>query len=227
MSVLHSDARERSCRRNITGVLLVHHRPGVSIMKITVGISFACLLAGATLVNAQTSVDKSFTATSNNCSGIQWSESALERYPTIASACQGVEERNGKKYVKFQGKLKSNQQGGERIVVDFKDGGEMTLTPPPETNVYIDGRRTPVAKLKRGDELNFYIAEDRLAAQFPETETATARFVAVPIVAAEEPEQEQMAAALPATASWLPMLGLGGLLGLMFASLLTLFRHLR
>jgi hypothetical protein len=193
-------------------------------MNMKFGISCACLLAGATLANAQTSVDRSFTSTSDNCSGVQWSEEALERYPTIASACQSVEERNGKKYVKFEGKLKSNQ-GGERIVVDFKDGGEMTLTPPPETSVYIDGRSTPVARLKRGDELNFYIAEDRLAAQFPETESQTTRFVVVPI--AEEEEPEQMAAALPATASWLPMLAIGGFMALMFGSLLTFFRYLR
>lgn len=196
-------------------------------MKIKVGISVACLLAGATLANAQTSVDRSFTSSTNDCSGVQWSEKALEMYPTIGSACQSVEERNGKKYVKFQGTLKRNE-GGERIVVDFKDGGQITLTPPPETSVYIDGRRTPVARLQRGDELNFYIAEDRLAAQFPETETQTARYYVAPIVqtAAVEP-QEQMAASLPSTASWLPMLAIGGVFALMLASLLSLFRHLR
>jgi hypothetical protein len=195
-------------------------------MSIRVGISLACLLAGVTLANAQTSVDRSFTSTSNDCSGIQWSERALERYPTIGSACQSVEERDGKKYVKFQGTLKRNE-GGERIVVDFKDGGEITLTPPPETSVYVDGRRTPVAKLRRGDELNFYIAEDRLAAQFPQAETQTAQFTIVPMAVTEAPAEEQMAASLPATASWLPALGVGGVIMLMFASLLALFRHLR
>lgn len=146
-------------------------------------------------------------------------------YPTIGSACQSVEERNGKTYVKFQGTLKRNE-GGERIVVDFKDGGEITLTPPPETSVYIDGRRTPVARLQRGDELTFYIAEDRLAAQFPEAETQTARFVMVPIAVQEEAEQpRQMAASLPSTGSWLPLLAIGGVLALMFGSLLVLFRY--
>lgn len=196
-------------------------------MSMKVGISFACLLAGATLANAQTAVDRSFTSTSNDCSGIQWSERALERYPTIGSACQSVEQRNGKTYVKFQGKLKRNE-GGQRIVVDFKDGGEMTLTPPPETTVYIDGRRTPVSRLQRGDELNFYIAEDRLAAQFPETETATARFVVVPLETTQVREEpEQMAASLPSTGSWVPMLAIGAFMALMFGSLLTFFRHLR
>lgn len=194
-------------------------------MKIKVGLSLACLVAGATLANAQSSIDRSFTSTSNDCGAVQWSERTLERYPDIGLACQSVEERNGKKYVKFQGTLKRNE-GGERIVVDFKDAGEMTLTPPPELTVYLDGRRTPVSRLKRGDQLNFYIAEDRLAAQFPETETQTARFIVVPIVASEE-EPEQMASSLPATASWLPMLGIGGFVMLMFASLLALVRHLR
>jgi hypothetical protein len=82
-----------------------------------------------------------------------------------------------------------------------------------------------VKNLRRGDQLNFYIAEDRLAAQFPQAETQTASFTIVPIVMEEE-EPEQMAS-LPATASWLPLLGIGGLFGLMLASLLALFRHLR
>lgn len=194
-------------------------------MNIKVGISIACLLTGATLANAQTTVDRSFTSKSNDCSAVQWSERALEMYPTIAEACQSVEERNGKKYVKFQGTLKRNERG-ERIVVDFKDGGELTLTPPPETSVYIDGRRTPVARLQRGDELNFYIAEDRLAAQFPEAETQTARFVIVPIAVQEAPQEtQQMTASLPSTASWLPLLAIGGVLALMFGSLLALFRY--
>ncbi len=195
-------------------------------MSIRGCISFACLLAGATLANAQTSVDRSFTSTSNDCSGIQWSDRALEMYPTIASACRSVEERNGKTYVKFQGTLKRNERG-ERIVVDFKDGGEITLTPPPETSLYVDGRRTRVADLRRGDQLNFYIAEDRLAAQFPEAETQTARLIVVPIAVNEtsvREEPQQMSAALPATASWWPMFAVGGLLALMLGSILALFR---
>jgi hypothetical protein len=187
-------------------------------------VSTACLIVCASAATAQTSVDKSFTAVSKDCDGIQWSQRALTMYPTIASACQSVEERNGKTFVKFQGTLKKNVNRGQQLVVNFKDGGDVTLTPPPETSFYVDGKKTKVADLQRGSELNFYIAEDRLAAQIPETEVQTARLVIVPLVANEEPERM---ASLPSTAGPLPLLGLGGMLSLGFGGLLSLYRRRR
>lgn len=196
----------------------------MSIKNMTM-VSTACLIACAAAATAQTNVDRSFTAVSKDCSGIQWSDRALTTYPTIASACQGVEERNGKIYVKFEGTLKRNVNRGQQLVVDFKDGGEVTLTPPAETSLYVNGKKTKAADLERGSELNFYIAEDRLAAQFPETETQSARLVIVPIVVHEQ-ESERMAS-LPSTASPLPLLALGGMLTLGFGGLLTLYRRRR
>ncbi len=195
----------------------------MSIKNMTM-VSTACLIVCASAATAQTSVDKSFTAVSKDCNGIQWSDRALTLYPTIASACQGVEERNGKTYVKFQGTLKRNVNRGEQLVVNFKDGGEVTLRPPAETSFYVNGKKTKVADLERGSDLNFYIAEDRLAAQFPETEVQTARLVIVPIVANEQPERM---ASLPSTAGPLPLLALGGMLTLGFGGLLTLYRRRR
>ena len=191
--------------------------------KTTTILAATCLVVCASAA-AQTKVDRSFTAVSKDCSGIQWSEQATDTYPTISSACQGVEERNGKTYVKFQGKVKRNVNKGEQLVVNFKDGGEVTLSPPPETHLYVNGKRTPVADLQRGDDLNFYIAEDRLVAQIPETESTTTRLVMVPIVVRES---EERMAALPSTASPLPLVALSGLLSLGLGALLTLYRRRR
>jgi LPXTG-motif cell wall-anchored protein len=191
-------------------------------------LSTACLIACASVATAQTSVDRSFKAVSKDCSGIQWTEKAVATYPTIANACQGVEERNGKTYVKFQGTVDKNVNRGEQLVVNFKDGGKVTLTPPPETSVYVNGQKTSVSKLARGDELNFYIAEDRLAAQFPdnpEPEVQTARLIVVPIAVYQE--QPERMASLPSTASDWPLFALSGMLMLGFGGLLTWSRRRR
>ena len=186
-------------------------------------VSATILIACASVASAQSSTDRSFTAVSDNCDTVTWSERALATYPTIASACQGVEERNGKRYVKFQGKVKSSQDKGQRLVVNFKDGGEVTLTPPADTNLYVGGKKTPIADLARGDQLNFYIAEDRLAAQFPETETASTRYVIVPIVV----HDQQQLASLPHTAGPLPLLALLGTFSLSLGGLVSLYRRRR
>jgi hypothetical protein len=190
--------------------------------KTITTLSAACLIACASAASAQSSTDRSFTAVSDNCDSVTWSERAVATYPNIASACQGVEQRNGKRYVKFSGTVKSTENKGQRLVVNFKDGGQVTLTPPPETNLYVNGKKTPVSELARGDELNFYIAEDRLAAQFPETEIQSARLIIVPIVV-----REQQLASLPSTAGPLPLLALAGTLSLGLGGLLTLYRRRR
>jgi hypothetical protein len=185
----------------------------------------ACVAASAF---AQTSVDRSFTAASKDCSDVQWTDAALKTYPDIASACQGVEERNGKTYVKFQGSLARNIDRGRQLAISFKDGGTITLSPPANTQLYVNGRKTPVSDLERGDELNFYVPEDRLAAQFAEDETPQTRYVIVPIVYREvvamEQEPQRQAAVLPSTGSGLPLAGLSGTLLLGFAASLTLYR---
>lgn len=191
--------------------------------KVVTTLSAAVLIACVSATSAQAKENPSFTAVTNNCDSVTWSETALATYPTIASACQGVEERNGKRYVKFSGTVKSNKEQGQRLVVNFKDGGEVTLTPPADTSLYVGGKKTPIADLARGDKLNFYIAEDRLAAQFPETETTSTRYVIVPIVV----HDQQQLASLPHTAGPLPLLALLGTFSLSLGGLVSLYRRRR
>jgi len=197
-------------------------------MRIRIAIAVACVLSCTTTVSlAQTSVDRSFKSTSRDCGGVQWSEQALRSYPTIGSACQGVEQRNGKTYVKFSGTVQRNADRGKHLTVNFKDGGTITLTPSAETSLYVNGKRKAVSDLQRGDALNFYIAEDRLAAQFPESDTPTTQYLIVPIVIRDQPassSDEQLAATLPSTASPLPLLALCGFLSMGLGAALTILR---
>jgi hypothetical protein len=193
--------------------------------KTLTTLSTVCLIACASAATAQTSTDKSFTAVSNSCDSVTWSEKSLATFPTIAAACQGVEERNGKRYVKFSAKVERVVNRGQQLVLNFKDGGKVTLTPPPETKLSINGKKSSVADLERGSQLNFYIAEDRLAAQFPETpEIETTRMVIVPILIHDDSER---LASLPSTAGPLPLLALGGFLSLGLGGLLRLYRRRR
>ena len=166
------------------------------------GLLLTCMAAAAL---AQSSVDRSFTTVSKNCSDVKWSDAALKTYPDIGTACQSVEERDGKMFVKFQGNVARNIDRGKQLAIDFKGGSTLTLSPPENTQLYVNGRKTPVSSLQRGDELTFYVPEDRLAAQFAEDDTPQTRFVIVPIVyrevvaMEEEPAPERQAAALPAT----------------------------
>ena len=199
-------------------------------MTIRISMIGACVLgtlaAGA---NAQTNVDRSFTASGKTCAEVHWSEATLQKYPQIGNACREVLERDGVRFVKFEGTLNTNVEHGKELKVKFRGANEMTLTPPPELNVYIDNRKVPVHDLKRGDELTFYVAEDRLAARFyaeSASPTTTTEYVLVPILYTEHLAQATPAA-LPATGSRVPLVGMSGLLLTAFAFTLSLRRIVR
>ena len=210
--------------------------------------------AQATLLDRTTSVDRAFESSPKDCSDVRWSQAAQDAFPSIGEACQAVEERNGKTYVKFEGVVEKVADMGNRIRVDFKDGKTMTFTPAPQTVLYIDGERTPFAEVREGMNLNFYVPEDRVQAELRPDRTRIA-FIIFPFdtptiptaqardrVAQADTARDRMrsqdssrdrvaqsdnTAELPATAGPLPLLGVGGLAFLLSASGLALRRKLR
>jgi hypothetical protein len=176
---------------------------------ITAGMTMLILSASAT---AQSDVDRAFTATAASCDQITWSRDALAKYPNIASACQDVMQRDGRFYVKFSGRVE--RVAGENVTVNFRDGSELTLTPPENMSLYIDGRERTVRSLRRGDELTFYVPQENVVAQ-PQVVGITVIPLARVRVAQATPREtataESEGPALPKTASALPLIGLSGL----------------
>jgi hypothetical protein len=189
-------------------------------------IAAAVALTAAAGVYAQSSVDKAFTANGENCTQITWSAEMMAKHPKIASACQGILQKDGKTYVKFEGEVKKVAKQGTEVVMDMKGGDELTLHPAAGRSVYIGGKKTPVKSLRPGDTLTFYIPSDRLVAVEMETPTAP-----VEEVAAIEPEPapvEQVAMSeMPKTASSWPLVALFGALAIGLAGVLRTRRVLR
>ena len=184
--------------------------------------------------SVNTSVDRSFDPAPKDCADVHWSQSILKVFPSIGSACQSVEERNGKTYVKLAGTVEEVKQQGKRIRVDFEDGEDLTFRPTPHTTLYIDGKRTSFAELEDGSKLNFYIPEDRLQAEV-QPEPQRLAFVIFPFdvttaaqaadgQSARESQNRLAMNELPRTAGPLPFLGLGGAALLMLAVRATLRR---
>ncbi len=190
-------------------------------IRSTTTIMIAIVLGASAGVSGQTQVDRAFSATGASCEQITWSKESLNRYPQIASACREVMQRDGKYFVKFEGKVRRVADGGKQLTIDFRDGDLLVLTPPPNMNLYIDNKPMPMRSLRPGDELNFYVPEDQLTAEFFQGDAATAQAQEVPIsnapaerVAMATPAESAPAAnaaELPRTASALPAVGLAGL----------------
>lgn len=199
-------------------------------MRVGSSLLGMVLMASAAATLAQTAVDRSFKVTDKNCSGVVWSEAALAEYPNIASACQAVEERDGKSYVRFQGTVERNLDRGKQVEIRVKGGDVIKVTPPENMALYINDRRKEARDLERGDQLNFYVPEDRFAAQFAQDTTPTPQFVVVPIIYRETEsvyEEPERTAALPATASNNGLMAVVGALMIAAGALLTWSRRTR
>jgi hypothetical protein len=150
-------------------------------------------LAASAAVSGQSRVDPAFKAAGVRCDQIAWSKESLAKHPRIAGACQEVTQRDGKYYVRFQAEVRGVADHGRWLTVKFKNGGRLTLTPPANMSVDIDGEATPVGRLRPGDQLNFYVPEDQLAASFFAGDPATATAQEVPISPAPpEPSARSM-----------------------------------
>lgn len=202
------------------------------------------LLVGANSF-AQRAPNAAFTATGERCEDVTWSQEALQRYPNIASACQEVLRRDGAYYVRFEGDVRRVADRGNRVTISFQGGDTLTLTPPENLRLVIDGRERAPRDLRPGDDLTFYVPQDQLAATFFAGQPATSEPQEVAIsqttdstddllaqaddIGAAQPQTQQQTEPrrLPGTAGFLPFVALGGfgLIGL--GGALTLWRKLR
>lgn len=180
--------------------------------------------AGISIGHAQGRSGEAFTASGTNCSDVRWSQEALTQYPRIATACREVLQRDGKYYVRFEGEVQRVADRGRQLTIDFRDGDLLTVTPPENLSVTINGRSTAAQDLRPGDELTFYVPQDQLAVNFfagqPQTSPPQVAPIEPPreVVAQNQPPRQ----VLPRTAGILPLgaltglalLGVGALLGL-------------
>jgi hypothetical protein len=149
-----------------------------------------------------------------NCGDIQFSSDITSRFPNARNACLGVVRRDGQEFAHFQGRIR--QVRGNTVEAEFKlPNGEWGRPVSFETDanarIRIQGQTYRYRDLSRGQELDVYLPADRWAiavAQDPSTDFENAP--AVTLVALQEPAPSVASAALPRTASILPLLGLLG-----------------
>src|SRR4029077_6995854 len=167
-------------------------------MRISGVAALALSLAFCLPAFGQGGGTRPFTATGNTCSTVTWSQDALQKYPTIGAACQDVMQRDGKSYVKFTGEVVGVADGGRKLTIDFKGGRVFTVSAPENMNVSINKQRTRVRDLRRGDQLSFYIPQDRLTVlDVFDGDATTAAVQELPIEPTPPPPEPVAAAPAP------------------------------
>jgi hypothetical protein len=159
------------------------------------------------------------------CQNAQYDPEVVARFPNIAKACSEVISKGGEQYAVVKARLdRVDPSGRVGVRVKQPDGGyskQISIRPRPDLKVKVDGKPATVRDLATPQEITAYVK-----VRAPEMALAPAepseQLVFVPI---EEP-QEQMAA-LPATASFLPLFGLLGFVSLLLGGSLSVIRHRR
>lgn len=116
--------------------------------------------------------------------------------------------------------------------MEFKDGDRVTLNPSSDMKIDIGGTMTRPRDLMRGQELTFYVPQDRFVAEVPEGERVTVpipitQWQPQPISYAAPVAMAPRPAELPHTGTELGFLALGGLVLMAAGAGVTTVRYRR
>jgi hypothetical protein len=178
-------------------------------------VSVVCTIGAIAVSHAQTVT----------CQNAQYSPELLTRFPNLAQACSSIVQKGGEDYAVVKARLdRINASGTVQVRVKQADGSyskQVTIKPKSDLRVQVNGKPVQVRDLATGQEITAYVkVREPVMALAPAEESA-------PIEPTPIEEPEQMAAALPATASMLPLLGLLGGVSMLFGGFLTLIRYRR
>lgn len=132
------------------------------------GMALALFAATAT---AQT--ETAAPAPTPTCADLHWTAGVLAQNPDIARTCLGVYELDGKLYAK--GKIEVARVRGNRITfrpvyTDGSRGDSRSVTVPADFRATIAGRQYRADQLRRGQELDVFLPDDRFALAVVDTD---------------------------------------------------------
>jgi len=110
-------------------------------------------------VSAQTQTQ---STSAGSCSDVKWKADVLQKYPDINKACKDVVVRDGVRYVKVSGKVRRAANGSLTVRLDHSEA-DITWKPGVGDTVLIDGEPLAASEVKVGQNLRFYMPEDRVA----------------------------------------------------------------
>ncbi len=128
-----------------------------------IALSLALSAQGAQSAQAKVNPDK---LPKVSCTELTFSLEFLNKYPKAPAACLEARVYKGKKYAKFNGKVSGRD--AESLTVQLLNvAGDsltaLTFKPSPKAKVIVNGEPESFADLKTGDNLTFWIPENRFS----------------------------------------------------------------
>ncbi len=156
-------------------------------------------------IGASAADKPSFTGTGKTCGDITWQPDVLTRFPNIGAVCQGIVERDGKLYARFDGVVQ--RRSGSALYIRFLGGEKVpggdhaVLIDPPEDMVIQTSKgKFRVRDAQRGQDLTLFIPSDRFVVNVGEEIAAAEQTPIEDVVPMTEPAPPPEAAPPPAPA---------------------------
>lgn len=124
------------------------------------------LVLPAAALAQESDPERAFVAAGKSCEQVTWARRTLRLFPNIAQACRQVVAREGQYYARLEGEVLRVSSQGRQVTLRLGGGDLMTITPPRNLFVYINGKRTSPRDLREGDRFSFYVPQDSLAVTF-------------------------------------------------------------
>jgi hypothetical protein len=174
------------------------------------------VLAFGTTASAQTDL---------TCDDITFSYEVTSKYPSAADGCRDVVELDGERYAKMRVEIMSTRGNVGTFRFMHEDGSYGPLESAKvddDWRAELGGRSYRMRELSAGQEMNLYMPSDRWEAHVATDMSGTITvYYAVMLV-----EPSGSGAALPTTASPLPLIGMLGI-GSLFTAFLMRVRRRR
>jgi len=159
------------------------------------------LLILVTMLIGTTAGAQEMTALS--CKDFRPTPEALERFPNLAGACEGIVERDGELFGLFRAVVR--RAAGSRVTLRLPATGKLfSVSTDPSHRVMVDGRRTAVRNLERGQEITIYLSVNEFAKPDIEEVAFVTETNILVVLEIEE------VAELPTTASISPAIAMAG-----------------
>ena len=134
------------------------------IIKTRIPLALAAFVsAGLAFADTLSSYPDSLPKVS--CDEFHYGDAFLHRYPKARAACQEVRVADGEKWAKIAAKVYLVELP-DFVAFEIPDLEGLTTTinikPRPTATIYVDAKRVSFRNLQLGDEVTFWIREQRL-----------------------------------------------------------------
>lgn len=140
---------------------------------VLIGGALGLLLSGCGSTTASSKPVDPAKLAKVDCSELKFSAEFLAKYPEAPKACIEAREYKGTRYAKFNARVYLNSADRTTVTLLSPAGENLTtfsFRPNPTAAIRINGKPTKFTDLRQGEQISFWVSENRMtASELPES----------------------------------------------------------